>query len=263
MHQPILQTAARPTYVPPYVHRAKLGEIHYDFAVVVLGSVVFDGGAAAALGLQGLLLNLAALYFCFNVCLYGGTNALAAAQGLERNAPRGGVNPQPIGPCYAILFAILLWAVAFTASNVMFGSKFNGIFVAYILLNESSSKGFGNIKFARFLVSALAAPVRLFLGALVTDSVVPPKCFVLAYLLMMGVQFAKVRAIHGARGPASEMSRLESTLMAFTVSCIATTFPSNKLYLGCIALGNVVFLVLPRFSPSLAAALFGEPQSAR
>ena len=124
----------------------------------------------------------------------------------------------------------------------------------------------GRIKYFRFFFVACTAPLRLYMGSVLTGGTIPTACLLLPYFFMVGAQSCKIRAEY----PNKTSFWVDGFCLSASTVVLVHHYMSGGIVTNtdagfCIVvvLANIVYLLLPMFFPGLASALVGADTPSR
>jgi len=241
---------------------------HQNFAIVLFGALFFSKTPHAP-SLEAPFLGLISLYFSFNVCLYGGIYTMNAVADADEDRAHKSKCTRPVASgevskMEASVFSVFLVCSAFFTSWWIHEYKFFPVYTGFLTINLAYSLWLGRIKYFRFFFVACTAPMRMYMGALLTGSTIPPACLLLPYFFMVGAQSIKIRAeypnktsfwIDGFCMSAS------AVVMGYHYAVGGVVTNTDIAFCGVVALANFVYLLLPMVFPELAGILVGADMS--
>mmetsp|Transcript_10941 Transcript_10941/g.15171 ORF Transcript_10941/g.15171 Transcript_10941/m.15171 type:complete len:272 (+) Transcript_10941:248-1063(+) len=238
---------------------------HTNFLIVAFGAFTL-GGSITYENLKDLLV----LYFSFNIGLYGGIYALNAVSDAEDDArnPNKRDRPIPSGAVSvegALVFITFLWTFAFISSFVYFETvDYILYYLAFILVNIAYSFYLKQMKYIRFFSAAITSPLRLHMGALITNTSVPLTAAIIVFCFMACVQCTKTRLEKKLQFEVCNgwpPMYLEALCLVVIAGCMviqATTMqPAHHAYLTISGSATVVFIGASHLSSSCASVLIG------
>ena len=240
--------------------------LHVNYNVVVIGSVFFPGPSIPVLE---RVADLIKMYLCFNVCLYGGIYTMNAVTDADEDAchPTKRTRPIPSGAVSkvaATVWSLVLMGSGFLFSYALHGTRFFGIFCAFVAINVGYSYVFRNVRYSRFFTASFTSPTRLLLGAMLSRASVTPESFVMAYLFMVGAHSSKIRAEYNLRDKAADGFRpfvLEAFTFSATGACIwynlsGLSGAPNPMFCLAVVLANLVFVLGCGYSSTMAGLMY-------
>jgi len=240
--------------------------LHKNYAVVLIGSLFFEGPAIPA---AERALDLLKMYVSFAVCLYGGIYTMNAVTDAaeDREHPTKCARPVPSGAVSepaAILWSLSLIGGGYALSYVWYGVRYFPIFSAFLAINVAYSLVFRNVRYSRFFTAALTSPCRLALGSMMARATISAECFVMAYLFMVGAHSSKIRAEYNLRATSADGFKpgaLEAATFSATAACIGMNLlgeQPNPLFCAAVVASNLFFVVGCACSNTVARFMYPE-----
>ncbi|MDJ0691493.1 MAG: UbiA family prenyltransferase [Xenococcaceae cyanobacterium MO_188.B32] len=234
---------------------------HHNFLAVIFGAVLFT-----PITLETLL-GLTVQYFCFALCLYGGIYSINSLSDMKLDAqhPQKCYRPLPSGqlfPGEVIPVIVLLWGLAFGLVALWDGSlRFWPIYIAFIAVNLIYSLWLRRSGW-RWIIG-ITLPMRLHLGAMLVDIILPWDIYVLGGLFMATVQCLKFRLEARASATWSKDANERPMELLFTIAMILLVVrlvwepieTGHCLFLLIVLISFVIFVIFPWVEPGLGVVL--------
>jgi len=230
---------------------------HQNFAVILIGALLFDGPVISAAKLTA---DLVKLYFSFNLCLYSALYAINAITDREEDATHPEKRKRPVASgaisvAQAKAYAGGLLVTGFATGYLFFGADMCAMYVLFVVLNLTYSYGMRNVKFARFWFAGLTSPARLHLGQMITGSEVNIACYFMAYFFMTSLQSSKIRIENRQMDSAANgfaPGVVEAISFTGTMIGIYYNYPENHFVAFVCCFQNFIYVVLPNLSTGAA-----------
>jgi decaprenyl-phosphate phosphoribosyltransferase len=226
---------------------------HVTFITVICGTLLL----APQIN-DRLLLQLALLYFAFNVLLYGGIYTLNDVADRDADGRHPGKRSRPIASGAvsvraASVFALCLIAAGLTVAFVAFPPGVLACFLAAVAANACYSLGARNHRYLDIVFNAVTHPNRFLMGALLVDRVPPATHLVTLMLLAVALSCLRreverdadgwqARTTIAQYGP-TELARMSTGCLALLAVCgvlYGPAAPGFYVIVGSTALVTVV-----------------------
>lgn len=239
---------------------------HHNFLIVVIGTYFFESPVIFSLRWAG---DLLLQYISFGVCIVGGIYVLNALTDAEEDRlhPVKRFRPIPSGFLSfkeGVCYMLGLWFAGFAFSLLSNRStKFWPIYLAFILVNVLYSCVVKRqLRPELHFLIGITCPMRIYLGAVISNTTVPPLCLVMAALFMFSVQWTKKKM--ECKKLQDHHPCFQPRNLTFEVVCLSAAFvailfqyPKNLEFSTATLLAFFGFVFASNVNPLIASLTIG------